>query len=787
MLPSDADVVRRLAARVAELEGQLERAVILGHLVENSQDELVYLDRTFKIIHVNGAYSDSCRKAPRQLVGRNYFELYPDAETQAVFERVRDTAEPAVWRETPFTFHDQPGRGTTYWNRTLAPAKDPTGAVVGLVLSLRDVTETVRGRQRLEESEQRFRLMADGAPSMVWVTDADGDLKFANRFYREFLGVTYREVAGGQWQSVIHPDDMAAYIGEVQAVLRERRPFYGEARIRRADGAWRWVSSHAEPRRSADGEFLGYVGISSDVTERKEAENALRESEGRFRSLFENLLDGYAYCEMLCDEQGSPVDFVYLEVNAAFERLTGLRGVVGRRATEIFPDLRQSEPELIATYARVASTGRSERFEIYFKPLQAWLTVSVYSPRRNHFVAVFDNITERKRAELELERLVEALRDADRRRTEFLAVLSHELRNPLTPIRNSVYILEHASPGGDQARRAQSVIDRQSMHMAQLIEDLLDVTRISRGKLELHRERVDLNDLAERTVEDHRSLFTQNGVQLDLHAASGEVWVMGDKTRLAQILGNLLQNAGKFTPRGGTASVAVEQDVRGGQAVITVADTGSGIDPEMIPRLFQPFAQAETTLDRSKGGLGLGLALVKGLAEMHGGTVSVESPGSGHGATFRVTLPLDMTAAAEMPTSQDACLRAPRRVLVIEDNSDAADSLREALALCGHDVDVACGGLKGIQAARGFEPDVVLCDIGLPDIDGYAVARTMRADPALSRVALVALTGYAQPEDVARAREAGFDAHVVKPPRLEVLEQLLADLGSRPARGPESG
>jgi CheY-like chemotaxis protein/nitrogen-specific signal transduction histidine kinase len=374
---------------------------------------------------------------------------------------------------------------------------------------------------------------------------------------------------------------------------------------------------------------------------------------------------------------------------------------------------------------------------------------------------------------------VAALREADRQKNQFLAMLSHELRNPLAPIRNSLYLLGRAAPGGEQSRHAHAVIERQVGQMTRLIDDLLDVTRVTRGKISLKREGLDLNDLVQHTVEDHRTLFSKGEIRLEVLPAPAEVRVNGDRVRLAQSIGNLLQNAAKFTPQGGATIVSVQADSARGEAVVTVRDTGSGIQPDMVPRLFHAFSQADSTLDRSKGGLGLGLALVKGISGMHGGSVSAASDGPGKGAEFTIRLPLDVAAAraissqAEVPGVRGAC----RRALVVDDNEDAADTLREVLELGGHVVEVAYSGRAAIEKARAFHPDIVLCDIGLPEMDGYQVARTMRADPELRHVTLVAVSGYAQPEDVAAAREAGFEAHLAKPPSREALERVIATVG----------
>ncbi|HXY38841.1 MAG TPA: ATP-binding protein, partial [Vicinamibacteria bacterium] len=372
-----------------------------------------------------------------------------------------------------------------------------------------------------------------------------------------------------------------------------------------------------------------------------------------------------------------------------------------------------------------------------------------------------------------LKQVEQALREAARRKTQFLALLSHELRNPLAPITNSLYVLEHAVPGGEQARRAQEVIGRQVAQLARMVDDLLEVTRVTRGRIRLQKRPLELGDLVRRTIEDHRSLFEGSGVGLRFEAAPHPVRVCADENRIAQVVGNLLTNAAKFSSSPGQVTVTVDADAAASRAVLRVVDDGVGIAPEMLPRLFEPFTQADATLDRSRGGLGLGLSLVKGLVEQHGGTVEAASDGPGRGAVFTVRLPL---AAAEA-TSDRQPPPAPvpsRRVLVIEDNVDAAESLRDLLELEGHCVAVAADGPGGVAVAREFLPEVVLCDVGLPRMDGYEVARAFRADSRLSSVRLVALTGYAQPDDLERATAAGFERHLAKPPDVGRLREVLA-------------
>lgn len=386
------------------------------------------------------------------------------------------------------------------------------------------------------------------------------------------------------------------------------------------------------------------------------------------------------------------------------------------------------------------------------------------------------DITDRKHMELKL-------RESDRHKDEFLATLAHELRNPLAAIRNSQYLLERVQSDGEQAIRARAVIGRQVQHLTRLVNDTLDVTRIARGKIDLHRVRLDLAELVRTSVGDHRSAAEKRGLALEVRAPAEPVWVNGDQVRLAQAFENLLVNAVKFTKPGGHVAVLVERVER--HALVHIQDDGVGIPPELQPTLFEPFVQADTSLHRPDAGLGLGLALVKGIVELHGGRVSARSAGAGEGAEFTIVLAeSDGPAGVDAPaTTRTTAL--PRRVLLIEDNRDVAESLRDALSLDGHDVHVATDGLDGIEAARQFFPDVVICDVGLPGVDGFEVARRLRAAVPDEEVPmLVALTGYASPEHVERARRAGFRHHLTKPVDLERLAEILA---RAPAEGSRRG
>jgi PAS domain S-box-containing protein len=383
------------------------------------------------------------------------------------------------------------------------------------------------------------------------------------------------------------------------------------------------------------------------------------------------------------------------------------------------------------------------------------------------YIGSITDVHDRKLAE-------ERLREADRRKNRFMAVLSHELRNPLTPIKHGLHILDEVEPQSDTARRVRRIMNRQVELLARLVDDLLDLTRVTRGTVELRRERLELGALVRHTVEDHRSLFEDKGVQLHCRSSPEPVLVDGDSNRLLQVVGNLLQNAVKFTSRGGETRVTVAR--HGEHAVIRVTDTGMGMEPSTIAGLFQPFMQADASLARASGGLGLGLALVRSIVELHGGTVTAKSAGLGRGSAFEVSLPL---ASAETPEKSEASATTglrPLSILLIEDSPDVAESMQMLLEMEGHEVSAASDGAEGLAKARATRPDVVLCDLGLPGIDGYAVARALAADPELATIHRVAVSGYALPEDVQRSNAAGFHDHLAKPAALESLRRVLANV-----------
>ena len=504
---------------------------------------------------------------------------------------------------------------------------------------------------------------------------------------------------------------------------------------------------------------------------RAEYAQKLRESEERFRTTVENIPINL----VLYDRE-----FRLLYLNPALSLQCSVKlkippeQLVGKFGEELWPQAVWAP--LRKHGERAIQTGERQTYELANdlpgRPpfVRQWTVVPLFGSdgQVDQLLVMSEDVTAQRR-------LVEELREADRRKSEFIAVLSHELRNPLAAIRTTLYVLEHGTPGSPAVVKAREVIDRQVGHVVRMVDDLLDVTRISRNKIELQRRPLDLSQVVRETIQDNRSHLELGGVRLDLRVPNAPVRVNADGARISQVITNLLSNAIKFSRPGGAVTVSVSANPTSAQAILQVSDAGAGIDSVLLEHLFEPFMQGDDTLDRNSGGLGLGLALVKGLVELHGGEVSVCSAGRNQGAEFTVRLPLQAELATAAQSVRVESLPQPgRRVLIVDDDRDVADGLRAALEIHTHQVAVAHNGPEALAAARLFKPDVVFCDIGLPGMNGYEVARAFRADGAFRSTLLVALSGYAQSEDLARATAAGFDQHLAKPPNIEKIKRICA-------------
>jgi len=676
-------------------------------------------------------------------------------------------------------------RGTPRWWDVMVTRTAADGGQEPRLLAVaRDITEQVRldaerkeAERALHASRERFAKIVSQAATGVVQIDTAGRIVLANQKYCEMVGRSEAELLGMSVADVTAPQSRA----ETQDALARLKDGAAGVALDKyylhKDGTLVSATSSVNALRGPDGEFEGLVAIVLDTTERKRVAEQLRASEERYRTLFESVDQGFCIFEMIFDAGGKPVDYRFLEMNPMFERHTGLADAVGRTAREMLPGL---DDFWFETYGRVAQTGIAARFENEAPAMGRWFDVyanRIGGPDSRKVALLFSDVSARKRSEEELRRLADDLAEADRRKTEFLATLAHELRNPLAPIRNGLSVMRLGGDNPAAVGKVREMMERQVGHMVHLIDDLLDVARISGGKLELKRQRADLRAILASAVETSLPLIEAGQHVLDVDVPDAPLMVDADATRIAQVVANLLNNAAKYTPARGHIGLSVRRE--GLDAVVAVSDTGVGIAGDALAGVFDMFSQIGRTVDRSPGGLGIGLSLVRRLVEMHGGSVVAESGGANAGSVFTVRLPLAEVAddQAAHPQGADAPDRdggAGMKVLVVDDNVDAALTLSMILEASGHVTRVAHDGYGALEAARAFRPRLAFLDIGMPGMSGYDTARAIRAMPELDGIVLVALTGWGAESDRQRSGEAGFDHHLTKPVQLEVVEELLA-------------
>ena len=732
--------------------------------------------------------------------------------------------------------------------------------------------ERARVARHLRDSEAQFRQLAETIPNLAWMAHPDGEIFWYNRRWYEYTGTTPAEMAGWGWQRVHDPKSLPRVLERWRASLGSGAPFDMVFPLKGRDGVFRPFLTLVNPLRGPDGRIQFWFGTNTDVSAQKRAEDTaqfLADVSAALAELVDprDTLRRVATLAVPRFADGCAVDLIAEDASAApgagetgpreagpreaGSRETGLRetgpretglseagareagaGSAGGRLERLAvvhanPDRARQARELFDRHpprlanargvGRVLASGEADWAEdvddavlqavaedaghlrlLRALGLRSYLCVPLRLRDRTLGTITFitaesgrrygpddlrvaEDLARRITVALENARLYHALQEADRRKDEFLATLAHELRNPLAPVRTGLEVLKLAPPG-PVADAARAMMERQLGHMVRLVDDLLDVSRVSRGKLELKKTRITLQVVLDAALETSRPALEAGRHTLRVSIPGEPVWLDADLTRLAQVVGNLLANAAKYTPDGG--HVILDARREGNEALVSVSDDGLGIPPEMLDRVFEMFAQVNRTLDRAQGGLGIGLALVRRLVDMHGGTVTAASPGPGRGSTFTLRLPVaDAIEVSARPPAGDA---APggQRILVVDDNRDAAESLSLMLELSGHDVRSAHDGPAALEIVRGFIPEVVFLDIGMPGMDGYAVARRLRADSGLAGAVLVALTGWGSEDDKRRAGEAGFDHHLTKPVAAQEVVEVLARFGpARPGGG----
>ena len=751
-------------------------------IIKSSPDCIKVLDLQGNIISMENGKAQAVINDVQPFLNTSWLNFWTNEDRHAA----QNAVEMAVAGEMGhfIGFQETIFGEATWWDVAVSPILDVSGQPVRLLVISRDVTRRHEAENILKQRTAQFQTLLNEAPLGILLIDGDCYIRQANPVashvwptISNLIGCKFDELMQMLWPNALADEIVTQYCH----TLENGKPFaIAEMVHERNDPEgkkyYEWQINRIP---LPDGRY-GVVCYFRDISERALNQKILRESEERYRSLFNAIDEGFALIEMVRDAFGQACDYRFLEVNPAFGKQTGLSDPTGKLLSEINP---AHEIVSVDICAHVLRTGEAIRSTHASKALGRWFDVSAArldGPGSQKVVVVFNDVTERKQSERRLMEQSEALAQQDRRKDEFLAMLSHELRNPLAPISNAMHLMRRQKNDDPVSQQARVIIERQVKQLNRLVDDLLEVSRITTGRIQLRCEQVAVSSIVERAVEATQPLIVQKRHKLEMSLPEEPLFLHADASRMEQVLVNLLTNSAKYTDEGGRIVLSVE--LQGDDVILRVSDSGIGIAPELLPRIFELFTQADRSLDRSQGGLGIGLNLVQRLVELHGGTVQVRSD-LGQGSEFVVSLPrmlspmvLDSALPVGVLAVHPLVKRQSCHVLVVDDNVDAARTLAALLEESGHEVKLAFNGHSALEVAIDYQPDVVLMDIGLPGIDGYEVAQQIRRQEALKNVLLVALTGYGQQSDLQHSKIAGFDYHLVKPTEFDKIEELLAAL-----------
>jgi len=659
-----------------------------------------------------------------------------------------------------------------------APIRNEEGYVSGCVLIFRDVTA-----QRLIERNKASQLhtaqllasIVESSNDAIIGKSLEGIIQSWNGAAEHLFGYTAEQTVGQHISLVIPPERLAEEDDIIASLRQGKRIEHFETERVRSDGQRITVSLTISPIKDESGNVVGASKIARDITTQKRAESD--------RQMFVTLVENSTDFIGICDLEGVP-----FFINRAGLEMVGLSDIEEARQTPVqeffFPE---DQAKIVNEFfPEVLNNGHGEidiRFRHFRTGQPRWMAYKVLAltDAANQpiaFATVSQDVTERRRLTDDLRRLAADLSDADRRKNEFLATLAHELRNPLAPMSNMLEVVKRADGDGAVLKRAHETLERQLAQMIRLVDDLLDLNRITHDRLDLRRSEVELSSVIHQAVEVARPLVDAAGHHLIVDLPDEPIFLNADRARLAQLFGNLLNNSCKYTRAAGTISVSAKRV--GDDVEVTVKDNGAGIPQDKLDSIFDMFMQVDRTSERSQGGLGIGLTLVKRLTEMHGGSIEAHSAGEGQGSEFIVRLPVLTSEEVAAQTGPDVASQSQpqRRVLVVDDNLDSADSLAMLMRLTGNKTYMAHDGVEAVEAVEKYRPEVVLLDIGLPGMDGHEVCRRVREQPWGKDIVVIALTGWGQEDDRRRSEEAGFDGHLVKPVDYDKLLELLESLTS---------
>jgi PAS domain S-box-containing protein len=768
----------RARQRVAERQRGMELALEQLRIVTDSMAASVaHCSRDLKYVWVSKSYADWIGLPVDQIVGRPIVEIIGREafdQLRSRFERVL-AGEQAQYEEVI----DIRGLGPRWAHAVYAPTLDRTGVPDGWVVVVLDITERRQVDEALRRSEERFTRFMQFLPGLAWIKDLNGRYVYANDAAVTAFNRPREALYGKKDGDIFPAHDAAQFAENDRKAIASQTGVQLIETLKHSDGRIHHSVVTKFPIPDLDGKPAFVGGIAIDITDQLHAEKLRADSEERFRQMAESINEVF----WMTDPDVTEV----LYVSPAYER------VWGRTCRSLYENPRSFldavHPDDLERVRATAFErhGRGESTDEEFRIVMPngavrWVRdrgfpIKDKSGRVFRKAGIAEDITDRKLAE-------QALKDADRRKDEFLATLAHELRNPLAPLRNAVELLRQAGDDPEISLEARKIMERQLGHMVRLIDELLDISRVTSGKLQLHRERVELAAAVQSAVEATRPLIEASALELTVTLPRESIFLDADPTRLAQIISNLLNNAAKYTEKGGRIWVSAQR--QNGSVAISIRDTGIGLAKEHLSQIFKMFSQVTPALERSQGGLGIGLALVRGLTELHQGTIEAHSNGPGLGSEFIVRLPVlevrPSTSATAVASEAGPSLGSKCRILVVEDNIDSAQSLALLLRRMGYEIEVAYDGLEAVQATAAFRPRVVLLDIGLPRMNGYEAAKRIREQSGSDEVAIVALTGWGQEKDKQLASEAGFDHHLTKPVEPATLTNLLAAIAATSQR-----
>ncbi|MHB0960035.1 MAG: PAS domain S-box protein [Pirellulaceae bacterium] len=737
-----------------------------NNIIDTLRHPFLVLDGDLRVKSANRSFYRTFQVSPEETLGQRVYDLGSGQWNIACLRALLEEILPQNTIVEDFEFeHTFPTIGKRYVLINARRIHRELNHTNLILLGIEDISDRRQSEEQRQEIEIRFTsLVKNVKDHAIFTLDTNGRISSWNVEAERILGYSEAEALGQDFSLIFAADDIARGRPEEELrVAQEKGRAEDERWHKKKNGELFWALGIVTPMHDARGKHVGFSKILRDMTDRRQMEELLRQAQ--FRAMFELASAGMCQADIVTGK---------LElVNDTFSRMTGypVEELVGRTLLEIIhPEDRETSGKGLQQLldGEIANYEVEKRF-VRKDGTEFWGLVAVNlvpNGGSHRTVALILDVTNRKQAEA-------ALVEGDRRKNEFLAMLSHELRNPLAPILSAVQLM------GAEGRDSQhcDVIERQVRHLKRLVDDLLEVSRIATGRIHLQLSRINLNEVIAQAAERMRTLIEEHSQELLLSLPQQPIWVHADAARLEQVFGNLLGNASKFSEVGGHIWMTVERT--DDQVVVRVRDDGMGMAPDFLPHIFDLFAQADKSLDRSSyGGLGVGLTLVKNLIEQHSGTVEAFSDGIGRGSEFVVRLPTTSESKAEptpVPSQSPLDQTDSLRILVVDDQAITAEMISMLLQTCGHEVQVAYNGPDALRLAADFQPQMILLDIGLPEINGYEVARHLRQDSRTNTAYLVAITGYGQEEDRQRSKEAGFDVHLVKPVEFDDLKKLLAD------------